>query len=247
MKRLSQALITVLTALTLSISGCSKSVEGESKKWDSNTAKVTALGAQYPGLKTALEARKASAKEVYDAAAPLDGDAKIEKLAEANSALMSGYVRQLDQLDEKMKKLRESRALAATNASDSASQLGAKVAAEDAAKVIERVEAMLKKGSPDEAAAQVLVKKASDDLDAAQKAIDKVVAADKAKKDSAKAEVEAEKSEVKADEAAAAAKVAPWKCGYCDSENPHDVTSCNSCGAARPDSAAADKKAAPAK
>ncbi len=247
MKRLSQALITVLTALTLSVSGCSKSVEGESKKWDSNTAKVTALGAQYPGLKTALEARKATAKEVYDAAASLDGDAKIEKLAEANSALMSGYVRQLDEIDAKMKKLRESRALAATNAGDSASQLGAKVAAEDAAKVIERVEAMLKKGSPDEAAAQVLVKKASDDLDAAQKAIDKVVAADKAKKDSAKAEAQAEKSEAKADEAAAAAKVAPWKCGYCDSENPHDVTSCNSCGAARPDSGAADKEAAPPK
>jgi len=246
MKRLTQALLAMLTAATLSVSGCSKSVEGESKRWETNSAKVTALQAQYPGLNGVLESRKASAKELFDAAAGLDGDAKIEKLAAANSALMSGYVRELEQIDEKMQKLREARALAAANAGDSSSRLGARVAAEDAAKAIERAEALLKKGAPDEGAAKVLIKKAADDLDAAQSAIDKVVAADKAKKDDAKKDDEATKADAKADEAAAAAKVAPWKCGYCDSENPHDVSKCSSCGASKPGADAAPPTADPA-
>ncbi len=241
MQRLSKAMLTVLTALTLSLSGCSKSVEGESKRWQTNTATVNTLEAQYPGLKGALEARKASADRIFSAASGLQGDAKIDKLAEANSALMSGFVRDLQQIDEKIKKLRESRALAATNAGDAASRRGADVAAEDAAKVIARAQAMLEKGAADEATAKVLIKKASDDLDAAQKAIDKVVAADKSKKDSVKADKADAKADAKADEAAAAAKVAPWKCSYCDSENPHDVSSCNSCGAPRKTESSAKK------
>ncbi|HGG56925.1 MAG TPA: hypothetical protein ENK31_03915, partial [Nannocystis exedens] len=233
MQRLSKAMITVLTALTLSFSGCSKSVEGESKRWQANTATVNTLEAQYPGLKGALEARKANADRIFAAAKDLKGDAKIDKLAEANSTLMSGFVRDLQQIDEKIKKLRESRALAATNAGDTASRRGAELAAADAAKVIEQAQAMLERGAADEDTAKVLIKKASDDLDAAQEAIDKVIAAAKSKKDSVKADKAAEKSDAKAEEAAAAAKVAPWKCSYCDSENPHDVSSCNSCGAPR--------------
>lgn len=240
MSRLTRALLTILTAMTLTLSGCSKSVEGESKRWESNSAKVTALAAQYPGFKGAIEAQKSSAKEIFDAASGLDGDAKIEKLSAANSALMAGFVGDLDRIEEKMKKLRESKAVAAAKAGDTSSLIGAKVAADDAEKTIERVEKLLKEGAADAAAAKALTKKALGDLDAAQKAIDAVVAADKEKKDAAqaekdeaKADKEAEKADAKAEKEAAAAKVAPWKCGYCDAENPHDATSCNSCGAPR--------------
>ncbi|MEZ4380671.1 MAG: hypothetical protein R3A79_04960 [Nannocystaceae bacterium] len=240
MIRLTRALLTILTAMTLTLSGCSKSVEGESKRWESNSAKVTALAAQYPGFKGAIDAQKASAKEIFDGAAGLDGDAKIEKLSAANSALMAGFVGDLDRIEEKMKKLRESRAVAAAKAGDTSSLIGAKVAADDANNAIERVERLLKAGATDAASAKALTKKALDDLDAAQKAIDAVVAADKEKKDAAQAEKDAAKAEQNADKAdakaaadAEAAKVAPWKCGYCDAENPHDATNCNSCGAPR--------------
>ena len=73
MQSLTRALFVLLMTMVLVLSGCSKSVEGETKKWTANTTKVSELEAQYPGLKPALEARKASAQKIYDDAAKLDG------------------------------------------------------------------------------------------------------------------------------------------------------------------------------
>lgn len=236
MQRLSRALFTWLTAAALVIGACSKTVEGESKKWEANSAKVTELAAQYPGFKPALEARKQAAKKIHDAADGLEGDAKIQKLSEANAAMMAGFVDDLDDLDDKIKHLRETRVEAASD--DAASRLGAKVAAEDAQKAIDRADATLRQGAADEASAAAVLKKIESDLDAAQAAVDKVLTAAKGKKDAAEADKKASEDAKKADSAAAEAKVAPWKCEYCGSSNAHDKTSCESCGAAR-----ADKKA----
>lgn len=242
MRRPSRVLFTWLTALALVVGACSKSVEGESKKWDSNSAKITELAAQYPGFKPALEARKQSAQKLREAADGLADDAKIEKLSAANTALMTGFVRELDDIDDKMKKLRESRVEAASQADDSGSQLGAKVAAEDAQKALDRADATLKTGAADEAGAAAVLKKIASDLDAAQAAVDKVLEVTKRKKDDAAASKQAGDDAKKAADAAAEAKVTPWKCEYCGSQNPHDEASCKSCGAAR---AGGDKKAEP--
>jgi len=58
MPRLKQLLSTFLMVFVLLLAACSKSVEGESKKWTANTATVTTLAAQYPGFQPAVEARK---------------------------------------------------------------------------------------------------------------------------------------------------------------------------------------------
>lgn len=230
----------VVLSLGLAISACSKSVEGETKRWASNSARVTELGALYPGFKGAIDARAQSAKKIYDAAAGLEGDAKISKLSEANSALMKGFVDELDDLEAKVKSLREARVEAAAKASDG-TQLGAKVAAEDAQKALDRVDAALKAGAADEAGAAAVLKKIESDLDTAQSALDKVLAVQQAKKDEADAAKKAESDAKSSAAAADAAKVAPWTCAYCGSKNAHDKTSCDSCGAAR----AKDEKAAP--
>ncbi|MCB9567812.1 MAG: hypothetical protein H6710_11490 [Myxococcales bacterium] len=226
-------MFNLVIAAALVLGACSKSVEGETKKWTANTTKVSELEAQYPGLKPALEARKASAQKIYDDAAKLDGDAKIEKLAEANRALMTGFVDDLDDLDDKMKRLREARVEAASMAGDESSRLGAKVAAVDAEKALERAEAALKTGASDEASAAAVLKKVVSDIDTAQTAVNKVISADQAKKSAADAEKKAAEAKVDDAKAADEAKVAPWKCGYCDAENPHDAGNCNSCGAPR--------------
>jgi DNA repair exonuclease SbcCD ATPase subunit len=237
---LTRALLVWMMALAMIVGACSKTVEGESNKWTANSATVTELSAQYPGFKPAIEARKQAAQKIYDAAAGLDGDAKIEKLAEANTALMNGFVRELDVIDDRMKKLREGRVEAAALAGDS-TQLGAKVAVEDAQKALDRVEATLKSGAADEASAAAILKKVNADLETAQKALDKLLAVDKSKKDDAAAAKKTEGDAKAAEAAAADAKVAPWKCEYCGNSNTHDKTSCESCGAAR----AADKAAKP--
>jgi colicin import membrane protein len=245
MKRLTSVLSAVVLATSLLVGACSKSVEGETKKWTTYSTRVTELSALYPGFKGALEARKKAAQAIHDAADKLDGDAKIEKLAEANTALMGGFVDDLDDLDDKVKRLREARVEAAAKAGDT-TQLGAKVAAEDAQKAIDRVDATLKAGAPDEAAATAVLKKIEADLDTAQAALDKVLAVDQAKKDEAAAAKKAEADAKKADADAADAKVAPWTCAYCGTKNAHDHTNCDSCGAAKGETKKADAKADPA-
>lgn len=242
MQSLTRALCLLLTAMMLFTFACSKSVEGESQRWTTNAARVTELGALYPGFKPALQARQQAAQQIFDAASGLGDEQKIAKLSEASGALMAGFVGDLDDIDDKMKKLRAARVDVAAKVGDT-SRLGAEVAAEEAQKTLERVEATLKSGATDEASAAAIVRQMKADLDAAQAVLDKLLAADKAKKsDAADAKKDAEAA--KKDAAAAAeAKVAPWKCAYCSSENPHDETSCKSCGApkASGDQPAGDK------
>ncbi len=234
MLRLKHILSTVLMVLVLLSAACSKSVEGESNKWAANQTTVTTLAAQYPGFKDALEARKQSAQKIFDEAANLDGEAKIEKLSAANSTLMNGFVGDLNRIDSKLKKLRESRVEAASKAGDASGRLGAKVAAEDAQKTVDRVDKLLKQGAKDEASANAILKKALSDIKTAQSAIDKVTKVQKEKADKKEADKKAATDAKAKEKSDADAKTAPWTCEYCKSSNAHTETKCKSCGAPRP-------------
>lgn len=225
--------------LCFAVAACSKSVEGEQKRWDANVAQVRALTAKYPGFKAALEGRLARSQAIYDGAASLGDEAKIEKMSEANNAISAGFVHDLEHLDETLKKLREARVEAAAKAGDDSSRLAAKLAADDAGKTIDRVDATLATGAKDEAGADAVLKKIIADIATAQSAIDKVVKVDKAKADDAKSKADADaKSKADAD-----AKVAPWKCPYCGAENSHEHGACSGCGAPRADKKSGDTKA----
>ncbi len=227
-------LLLAVFAFCLLITGCAKSVEGETQRWESNVSTVNALSAKYPGMKPALEARLASAKATFDSAASQADDAKIKTLSAANNALMTGFVTDLNELDKSLAKLRESRVEAASMAGDESSRLAAKVAAEDAAATIKRVEKTLETGAKDEASAKAIVDQIKADIATAQKAVDKVLEGDKKKADAAADKAATDKAD--ADKAAAdkKAETAEWVCKYCDAHNKHDATSCASCGAAKP-------------
>lgn len=220
-----------LAVLMLLLGGCKKSVEGEQQAWKTNVEQVKGLMATYSGFTPALEQRMTKASELHDAADSLDGDAKIDKLSEANSALMAGWVRDLQGLDESMKTLRTKRVEAAAQAGDESSRLGAKVAAEDAQKALDRAEKALAAGAKDEASATAVVKSVKSDIETSAKAVEAVLKADKNKKDDKAADVEAKDAKDAKAKVEADAKVAPWKCEYCGAENPHDEASCKSCGA----------------
>lgn len=238
MANVTRTILTIVATLVLLLSGCKKTVEGEQQRWDANVGEVRGLMAKYPGFKPALEARLTRAQAIYDAAGSLGDEAKIAKLAEANGVIGQDFVADLRGLEDKLKKLRESRVEAAAKAGDESSRLGAKVAAEDAGATITRVEATLATGASDEAGAAAVLDKIDGDIATAQAAVDKVLAADREKKDDAKAKADAD-AKAKAD---ADAKVAPWKCGYCGAENSHEHGACASCGAPRGD-AKGDAKA----
>ncbi|MCA9706532.1 MAG: hypothetical protein KDK70_11835 [Myxococcales bacterium] len=234
-------LVTWLCAVLLLLGGCKKTLEGEQSAWTANVDKVNAMMAQYPGFKPALEQRLESAKKVHGEAEALSGEAQVEKLASANSTLMRGFVGDLTKVESSMKELRGKRVEAAAKAGDASSRLGAKVAAEDAQKALDRAEAALKAGAKDEASADAVLAKVRADLDTAEAAVDKVLEADKSKKDEAKQADETKKADEAKAKADADAKVAPWTCEYCGTENPHDESNCKSCGAPKGNKDAAKK------
>lgn len=230
MAKLHHALLALFTTIVL-VLGCAKTVEGETTKWNDSVARLNALIAQYPGFKPALEARLAAAKKTWDAASTMTGDPQIEQMAKANSEIKAGFVSDLEGVDAKIKKLRESSVEVAAKAGDDSSRLGAKIAAENAQKAIASVEKLLETGAADEAAATAVLQKVLGDLDSAQSAIDKVGAVDKEKSDQKAADEKAAEDKAAAEKAAAEAAVADWTCEYCDTPNKHDATVCSSCGA----------------
>jgi hypothetical protein len=234
MAKLHNTLLALFAAILLVI-GCAKTVEGESKAWTANVAKVNELMAQYPGMKPALEARLTAATKTWDAAQSMSGDAQIDQMAKANSELNAGFVNDLQDLEGKLKKLRESSVEVAAKAGDDSSRLGAKVAAEDAQKTVARVEKTLADGAKDEASATAVMKKVIADIGTAQSAIDKVSAVDKEKTDKKADDAKAATDKAAADKAATEAAVADWTCEYCSTKNTHDAATCSSCGAPRPE------------
>lgn len=234
MSTVARTLLACLAVLVLTLGGCKKSVEGELNAWKANVDRIKKLEAQYPGFQSALQARLADAQKVYGSAESLADDAKLEKLADANAKLRGGFVGQLEELDKKIEKLRKARVDAASKAGDESSRMAAKVAAQDAEKALERIEAILKRGAKDDASAKAVLSKALADLKVAQEAVDAVLKNDaKKKKDAETAKKKAEVASAEA-EADAKAQTAPWRCEYCGSSNPHDQHKCESCGAAAP-------------
>jgi hypothetical protein len=239
-RRLTPLIFALLLSITAS---CGKSVEGETKRWEANVAKVQTLAAKYPSLKSALDARLAAAKTTFDAAAKLDEKAKADAMAPANNALMAGFVGDLAEIEAALGHLRESRISAASMAGDESSRLAAKLASDDAQKAIERSEAALQKGASDEAGASALVEKIKSDIASAQKAVDIVLEQDRKKvaaKEAEKAAAKTSSGETTKTDANSDVKTAPpppppeWQCEYCKGMNKHDVTNCASCGAPKP-------------
>lgn len=228
--------VACLTVVLLALGGCKKSAEGETASWAANTKSIAELKAQYPGFEPALQARLDAAQAIWDGAESLADDAKIEKMAEANSTLTRGFVGDLKALQKMMEDLRKKRVEAAAQAGDESSRLGAKLAAEDAQKALDRAETSLAKGASDEAGAKAVVDKITADIKTAAAAVDNVLKTDKKKTDD-KAAKEESKAAAEADaKAAEEAKVAPWKCEFCGTENKHDAGKCESCGAPKADS-----------
>jgi hypothetical protein len=242
MSTFTRFVVACLTVVLLALGGCKKSAEGETASWAANTKTVAELKAQYPGFEPALQARLDEAQKLWDAAEGLSDDAKVDKMAEANATLTKGFVGDLKALPGTMEELRKKRVEAAAQAGDESSRLGAKLAAEDAQKALDRAEASLKAGAKDEASAKAVLDKITADLKTASAAVDNVLKADKKKTDDKAAKEDAKAAAAADAKAAEEAKVAPWKCEFCETENKHDATKCESCGAPK-SSPKADGKA----
>ena len=208
--------------------GCKKSVKGEESRWTSANNKVNELAVLYPGFKAALDARRAQAKTVYDAAQGISEEKEqIKKLSEANNLLSGGFVDELSKLDEQLKGFR-GQLIEATGAKVEGADMRKNQAAIDEAKrTLDGIDTLIKKGARDAATADIVMGQVAKELTVVKNHIALAMPAP----------TEATPAANAADPGAAAAapvKAEPvsWTCEYCQHSNEPGAETCSQCGAA---------------
>jgi membrane protease subunit (stomatin/prohibitin family) len=237
--RIRGLLFASLGALLL-VAACKKTVEGEDQAWQRNAQRVNELAAVYPGFANALREQQQRAQAAMTAARAIsDKEQSARKMAEANGLIDGGLVYSLGQLESRSKTLREKLVAANTAAVDTSDQAGARVAAEDAQRILRNVDDIIKAGAPSADAAAAVLRKIDGDLSSATANLDRVIAAARARKQEA-AKTAAAASGTTAAPAGAVAH-AQWKCTYCNHMNDESRKKCENCGAPQPTAQATPK------
>lgn len=227
-----RVVLYAVAILMLSVA-CKKTEGNENKRWEQANKDVDELTVLYPGFKAALEQQRTEAKTAMEAAKAVeDKDSRISKMSSANNKLTGGFITQLKGVDAKKKAIQAKIVQVTGGAGDKADRASAQQAAENAKKVIAKVEATLKKGAPDVKSARVIMKQVTADLQSATSNLGMAAKMAQQKKD-------AKNPKAKTGTGAATTLVAPpkaakWTCEYCDHENKGDATHCAQCNALRP-------------
>lgn len=222
--------IVVLAAALACFSACKKSVEAQSARYDKSKQQLSELKALYPGFAGLIDSRLAAGEKLAEEAVGLsDEEAAADKFSAANKKLTGGFVTDLLKIEAKVSGLKEKMVDATAASAGKALSEAAKLASAQATKTLSSVEATLKAGAKEEAAAKAIVGKALRDLTSAEKGLGKVTTAAASKK----SEEKTKSTEAKAEKAEQKAAKANWTCEYCTASNKHDSHKCDSCGAAR--------------
>jgi len=229
--------VCVLVAVVLLVPACKKTVEGETKAWTRNTQTIQELNALHPGFAAALKEQQDGAQALMASAKSIsDPEASAKKMAEANSALVGGFVMTLRGVDSKTRGVREKSVTATTTATDVVDRIAARQASDDAQRVIATAEDFLQRGAPNVAAATAILRKVDEDLSAAERNLDRVIQNARNKRTAAKAGA-AGTAAAGAGAAGAAGQAKPvaagWKCSYCNFANEPTAARCRNCGATR--------------
>ena len=94
--------------LVMLFSACTKTVEGEKKRWKNNIEKIEFLSQKHPTYKAIIADIQKEAEHLYAKALTVqDEEERIEKMADANKLLNPPFVRGLKAFDEKAEKVKE--------------------------------------------------------------------------------------------------------------------------------------------
>jgi len=227
--------IVILGVALAGLPACKKTVEGESKRWSSTTQRVQELQALYPGFATPLKDQLKKAEAAMEAAKGIsDEQEKIKKMAEANALALEGFAGKLGDVERLQKQIREKVTTAITGATDRSDRLAAKQAVDDAQRVLASGDETLRRGATDSVGANAVVRKVESDLSTAERNLDRVISAARARQKAATAKT----AETKGGKAGAAtgapAAPAAWKCAYCSHSNDPKAAKCTNCGAPHP-------------
>jgi rubrerythrin len=226
-----KSLLVVLLAAGMFSAACKRTVEGEDQAWTANLKRAQELAAQYPSFAGALrEQQKRAEDAMTQARAVSDKEQAAKQMGAANAILNEGFAYTLSQVEPRTRALRQKLVDATTATEHGSDQAAAKVATDDAQRILRNVDDALKTGAPDAASATAVLRKLDGDLSSASSNLDRVIASAKARKQ------EATKAAAAASGTSAApAAIAQWKCTYCGHLNDATAKKCTECGAPKPD------------
>lgn len=231
-----RGLLVAALGASLFAASCKATVEGENKAWDGNVQRVNQLAAVYPGFATALHEQQKRAEDAMTAARGVsDKEQQARKMAEANALLGSGFVASLGSLESQTRQLRDKLVSANSDTTPGGDQ-AARLAADDAQRILRNTDDALKAGAPSADAAAAVLGKIDGDLRSASANLDRVIAAAKARKQEAAKLAAGASGTTVAPSGGASAPVAQvqWKCTYCNHLNADSRQKCEECGAPRP-------------
>ena len=231
-----RGLLVAALGASLFAASCKATVEGENKAWDANVQKVGQLAAVYPGFANALHEQQKRAEDAMTAArAVSDKEQQARKMADANSILNGGFVASLSAIDGRTRQLREKLVTANSDTTTPGGDPAARVAADDAQRILRNTDDALKTGAPGADAATAIMAKVDSDLASATTNIDRVISAARTRKqEAAKAAAGAPGASGTTAAPAGAVAQTQWKCTYCNHMNADSRQKCEECGAPRP-------------
>lgn len=216
-----------LLSILFVFAACTKTVESEGKAWESNKQAAKELSIDYPAFKTVIEEQIAKAETVMKEAEGISNEEqKIEKMAEANKMLTSGFIGGLKSIESDLDKM-ESKVLELQGLQmDSIARRNADRIINTADEAKAKAKDVLNKGATTVADAELVVSKVEKDVDDVIRNLDKAISDVNAQN------TETTTSESSADTSSTPAETdkANVKCDYCGKMNSHDATECKYCG-----------------
>jgi len=173
----------LLTGLmVIFLASCGSSPENEINKWETNMASVTEMKQSYPAFTKILDNDLRTAKSKWQEAQKMDGDAQIEKMAEANEIFTSSYITNLGSTQYKIEDIVKKQEKINDLKLSQIQRDNANTAIEESNMSIQKAKQILQKVVSTSDEASEVVKQANGELISATSALDKFIKANKSSK-----------------------------------------------------------------
>lgn len=228
MKRTALALILLLIVTA----SCKKTVESEKKSWKNNFKIVNALVYDYPSFASIIKEHIVSAEsKMKDAEAIVNENDKIKKMAEVNSFLKSGFIRNLEEISFLKKSIKSKTVEVRGINVDFNERRSIEQAVFYADGAVVKSEDKIKQHVSNKAEAEALSSSVYSDLKYAKSDLDRIIDSARTKEKNAQQKIEEDKSAKDKLEKYKLEEAKPLICKYCSTSNDPKTTACKSCGA----------------
>lgn len=224
-----QAIHLSIIPLLLLLSCAKPTTESETKKWTTAQKTLQVLATKYPNFDAALQVVKQESAMQWEAALKVtEQEQQIAAMQTANTAACPEFVRQLDQVEDKIESLKSLCTRSTRGAVDRIDNESLRIARNNAQRTLSSMDYLLKNNvvhSPVEAT--IVTNEATKKIKNARNNVTKVL-----KRIADKVRAKKQQKKVAKDKKEATTKTSKSvKCSYCSVKNSSSASTCKGCGA----------------